>query len=151
VVVAAATADPDGSDDSATVTTPFNILGSDLGFFTLSPCRLVDTRSSALGGPTPLAAGAVRAFPVAGRCGVPPEARVIAANVTVTQPTAAGNVRVYPAGSPVPLVSSINYGAGQTRANNAIVTLSVGGEMAAKASQAAGTVHLIVDVAGYFE
>ena len=54
--------------------------------------------------------------------------------------------------SPVPTVSSINYSAGQTRGNNAVVTLDASGQMAAFVGQLAGTtVHLIVDVNGYFE
>jgi hypothetical protein len=68
----------------------------------------------------------------------------------VTEPTALGHVRLFPAGLVVPTVSSINYAAGQTRANNAIVTLNAVGELAAFVSQAQGTVHLIIDVNGYF-
>jgi hypothetical protein len=54
---------------------------------------------------------------------------------------------------PVPLVSTINYGAGQTRSNNAVVSLSGGfvGRLAVKVGQASGTVHVILDVVGYFE
>ena len=59
-----------------------------------------------------------------------------------------GHVRLFPARRVVPTVSSINYAAGQTRANNAFVTLNAVGEMAAFVSQAQGTVHLIVDVNG---
>ena len=53
---------------------------------------------------------------------------------------------------PAPTVSSINYVAGQTRANNAVVPLNASGAMAAFVGQPAGTtVHLIVDVNGYFQ
>jgi hypothetical protein len=48
-------------------------------------------------------------------------------------------------------VSSINYTAAQTRANNAIVVLNGLGELAVHCAQAAGTVHFILDVNGYFE
>jgi len=48
-------------------------------------------------------------------------------------------------------VSSINYVAGQTRANNAIAPLNGLGELAVRCSQASGTAHFILDVNGYFE
>jgi hypothetical protein len=51
----------------------------------------------------------------------------------------------------VPLASSINYSAGQTRANNAVVPLDGAGRFAVRCDQAAGSVHLLVDVNGYFE
>jgi len=66
-------------------------------------------------------------------------------------PTAAGNVRVYPAWSPVPNVSTVNYVPGQTRAGNAVIGLSPEGDLSILATQASGTVHAILDVVGYFE
>jgi hypothetical protein len=56
-----------------------------------------------------------------------------------------------PAGQPLPDTSTLNYTAGQTRANNAIVALSGSGALAVYASQDSGTVHVIVDVSGYFK
>jgi hypothetical protein len=126
---------------------------SDPGFRTITPCRLVDTRGAAgpFGGPA-LKAGVIRTFLVAEGCGVPASARAVSLNVTVTASTALGNVRLYPAGTPVPLVSNVNYAAGQTRANNAIVPLSTRGEIAVLCTQAAGTLaHVILDLNGYFE
>jgi uncharacterized repeat protein (TIGR01451 family) len=121
-------------------------------YFTLAPCRVVDTRGGApIGGPV-LHGQETRVFTLAGICGIPTTAKAISINLTVTQPGTVGNVRLLPAGQPVPNVSSINYGAGQTRANNAIVALNPSGAMAAFVAQAAGTtVHLIIDVNGYFE
>jgi hypothetical protein len=69
----------------------------------------------------------------------------------VTQPTAPGDLSLFPAGTPAPLVSAINYRAGQTRANNAIVGLSGAGALAVYCNQGSGTVHVILDVNGYFE
>jgi len=48
-------------------------------------------------------------------------------------------------------VSSVNYGAGQTRGNNAIVGLGDAGALAAFCAQSSGLSHLILDVNGYFE
>ena len=71
--------------------------------------------------------------------------------MTVTQPVAAGHLRLYPAGTALPSASTINYSVGQTLANNAIVQVGDSEQMAAFCGQATGNVHLIVDVNGYFE
>jgi uncharacterized repeat protein (TIGR01451 family) len=146
--VTAATPDPVPSNNTSTVETPFFVPAGTLDFYTLTPCRLLDTRS----GSNPFAAGSLElVFPALGPCGVPYGARAVAVNVTVTQASAPGNLRLYPMGMPVPLVSTINYGAGQTRGNNAVVSLSSYGVLAVKVVQASGTVHVIIDVFGYFE
>jgi hypothetical protein len=136
-------------DSDTSVTATFWPIG---GFFSVPPCRIVDTRGSTgtFGGPA-LVAGADRVFPLAGQCGIPATAQAVAVNLTVTQATAQGNLRLYPAGVAPPLVSSINYVAGQTRANNAIAALNSLGELAVRCSQASGTAHFILDVNGYFE
>ncbi|MGH9367047.1 MAG: right-handed parallel beta-helix repeat-containing protein [Thermoanaerobaculia bacterium] len=121
-------------------------------FHTVTPCRVVDTRSPAgpLGGPA-LWAGIERTFTLAGQCGVPPTARAVSVNVTVTQPTSPGDLRLFPSGTLPPLASTINYRAGQTRANNAIPTLGPSGGLTVRCDQAAETVHLVLDVSGYFQ
>lgn len=45
----------------------------------------------------------------------------------------------------------MNYKAGQTRANNAIVTLGGSGDVLVFVGQGGGTVQLILDVDGYFQ
>jgi len=72
-------------------------------------------------------------------------------NVTVTGPTAPGHLTLYPVGSSLPSSSTINYRAGQTRANDAIVALGPGAGVSVVCGQASGTVHVILDVNGYFE
>jgi hypothetical protein len=68
----------------------------------------------------------------------------------VTGPTDPGHLRVFPGGNPLPAVSTINYSPGQTRANNAIVPLGPGGTLDVYCGQAAGTIHFILDINGYF-
>ncbi len=115
-------------------------------FFTLDPCRALDTRLT--GGA--LACGTERNVTLVGTCGVPSGAKAVSLNVTVTQPSAAGNVRLYAAGAPPPTASNLSYSAGQTRANNAIAPLSTAGQMAVFCSPS-GTAHVVVDVNGYFK
>ncbi|MGH9367045.1 MAG: PQQ-dependent sugar dehydrogenase [Thermoanaerobaculia bacterium] len=121
-------------------------------FHTVTPCRIVDTRNPAgpYGGPA-LTAGGTRDFRLAGQCGVPPGARAVAVNVTVTLPTAVGDLRIYPAGGALPASSVINFRAGQTRANNAVLTLSPTGDISVRFDAASGGVHFLLDVNGYFE
>ncbi len=90
-------------------------------------------------------------FSLVGRCGIPSTARAIAVNLTVTQPTAGGNLRLYPADVPAPNASSLNYTAGMTRANSQVAGLSSSGALAIRCMQSAGTAHVILDVTGYFE
>jgi streptogramin lyase len=122
------------------------------GFFTLPPCRVVDTRAASgvpLGRPS-LAAGVARVFSARRLCGLPDNAIAVSFNVTVTAPSAAGDLRIFPGGGGAPLASVINYGAGQTRANNGIVPIGADGSIVVLCDQASGVVDLILDVNGYF-
>jgi hypothetical protein len=124
--------------------------GVPLKFFTLAPCRILDTRNpnGPLGGPA-LAANAARTFASAATCGIPATARALSINVTVTGGAAIGDVRLFPGSTALPLVSVINFTAGQTIASNTVLSLG-GGNLTARLDSA-GTVHLILDVNGYFE
>jgi len=118
-------------------------------FYTLAPCRILDTRDPALGGPA-LAAGSTRVFTIANLCNVPPTARSISANVTVTQPTFGGHLTLFSGGTP-PEASTINFRPDETRANNAIVPLTAAGTISVADGQSTGTTHFILDVNGYFQ
>ena len=116
---------------------------------------MLDTRQAAgaYGGPV-LSAGAGRPFAFAGRCGIPADARAVSVNVTVVNPSQGGFVRAYPGGVTAPTTSLINFSAGQIRANNAILPLAADGNgtlVFQAGFNAPGTVHLLVDVNGYFQ
>lgn len=124
----------------------------DTAFYTLAPCRVADTRQPAgeLGGPA-LAGGGTRSFPVSGSCGVPADAVAVAANVTAVGPAASGYLEVHPTGGLPSETSLINFLSGNVRSNNGILVLGVGGEVSVRPMlSAAGTVHLVLDVSGYF-
>jgi ELWxxDGT repeat protein len=121
-------------------------------YHTLKPCRLVDTRGpgAPLGGPA-LVARRARVFEAAGHCDLPPDARALAANVTVTGAGADGHLRILPTGQALPTTSTLNYRSGETRANNAVLSLDALGRFSVFTAQPPGTTaHLIVDVSGYF-
>jgi photosystem II stability/assembly factor-like uncharacterized protein len=138
-------------DAARSVSAEFVPTASGGGFYTVTPCRAVDTRDGAKGGPGPLVGGTDTSFSLAGVCGIPASAVAVSVNVTAAQPDAGGHVRVYAAGTPRPTASVVNYVSGQTRANNAIVAPGTDGKITVYVSQAAGAVHVIVDVNGYFE
>ena len=130
--------------------TPVGVPGAT--FYTLTPCRIADTRlpNGPQGGPA-LIAGASRNFPVGGICGVSPTAKSVAVNVTVVNATAIGNLTLYPAGTSPPLASTLNYRASTARANNAVVPLGTSGAISVLCSMPSGTADFILDVTGYFE
>ncbi|MFI5197523.1 MAG: hypothetical protein ACHQJD_02795 [Thermoanaerobaculia bacterium] len=123
-------------------------------FHTLTPCRAFDSRNAS--GPDAAApaleSGAARVFPLGGRCAIPTTAKALSANVTVTEPAAAGSLVLYPGNEPVPLASMVSFRRGQTRGSNAIIKIAGDGSGTVGISNTApGTVHFVVDVNGYFE
>jgi len=130
---------------------PEGVTPSPSSFYTLAPCRLVDTRNATgpFGGPA-FAAGETRSYTVAsGACGVPADARAVAVNVTVTSPTSAGALTLFPGSGVAPVATTISFAAGRTRANNALIGLTAG-VLSVTNRQESGSVHVIVDVSGAF-
>jgi uncharacterized repeat protein (TIGR01451 family) len=143
--------DPTPGDNSDSDATPV-ITGY---FYPLTPCRIVDTRDpdGPSGGPA-LSGGSARSFAVAGGCGVPADATAVSINVTIVEPTADGALRLYPTGLTPPLVSTINFSAGQIRANNAVMSLEgipPGGIDVQTDMVGPGSAHFLLDVTGYFK
>ena len=117
-------------------------------YYTLTPCRLVDTRAAQA---PALGSFERRVWAVVGRCNVPSAAKALALNVTVTGATSAGHVRLAP-GNGITEASALNFSPGLTRANNAVALLATddSGRIAVT-NQSGGVVHLILDVSGYFQ
>ena len=122
-----------------------------LTFYTLAPCRVLDTRQAPgpYGGPA-LAPGSPRSFVLAGQCGIPSVAKSVAVNLTAVAPGTAGYLVAYPTGGAVPASSALNFGAGQTRANSAVLPLSAGGAVTLQ-NGASGSVNVLMDVTGWFQ
>ena len=121
-------------------------------FYGVSPCRLVDTRNAGEG--PALGANTTRDFQVQGKCGVPVGAKAASLNVTVVGPASRGHLRVFPSGTALPTISTINFQGGEPAlANGAIVPLSTNANDLSVFTfflSGAGTTHLILDVTGYF-
>jgi len=80
--------------------------------------------------------------------GLPAGTTAVALNVTVTNPTAPSYLTVYPAGQGRPIASNLNFVTGQTIAN--LVIARVGTANRVTFYNAAGTVDVIADLAGYY-
>jgi len=134
------------------VTATFALAPPGTDFYTVAPCRVLDSRQ-VLGpwGGTPLAAGQERILTLGGACDVPVTAQAVSINVTAVDATADGHLRIFPASTPRTTTSVVNFRAGLTRANNAIVRLGSGAAVTLFSGQPAGTVHVVVDVNGWFE
>jgi uncharacterized repeat protein (TIGR01451 family) len=153
-------ADADGRNDATGVSddpgaagttdpTPITVGLEKLGFYTIVPCRVADTRNTA-----PLTSGATRTFNIAGTCGIPSTARAVAANLTVVGATGAGVLVVWKSGTAMPGTSNLNFKVGSVRGNNAILSLGAGAvdaQATVGGSGGSGTLQLILDVSGYFQ
>src|SRR5439155_5378952 len=118
----------------------------------LTPARILDTRIG-LGSPTlPIRNAETRAIQITGRGNVPAsDVSAVVMNVTVTGPTAAGYLTVYPMGVTRPVASNLNFVAGQTVPNLVEVAVGDGGtvDLFAEFAGGAGRADVIFDVAGW--
>jgi outer membrane protein assembly factor BamB len=130
---------------------PSSLAGTFVG---ISPARLLDTRP---GGSTVdgqgsghgvIGAGQTVVVPVAGRGGVPAGAAAVVVNLTEASATAPGYLTVYPAGSPMPGTSNLNFAAKHVNAVEATLALGISGGVAVY--NRAGNVSAVMDVVGYY-
>ncbi|HYU32438.1 MAG TPA: ExeM/NucH family extracellular endonuclease [Thermoanaerobaculia bacterium] len=138
--------DPSPGNNSATDSDTVSNLGDS---FTVTPCRAVDTRAS-----TPLQDGVPRTFALHGVCGIPPTAKVVVLNVTIVAPTGSGDLTIYAGDAAAPAFPTMQFPVIGARSLFVVVPLSqdAAGEVAVQASVAgSGTVHVVLDVLGYFE
>ncbi len=121
------------------------------------PVRICDTRS---GNPSQLTGGAAQCngrtltpqvpleVQVAGVGAVPAGGLTAAVlNVTVTNPASPGYLTVYPAGSPAPPTSNLNFTSNETVANQVQVGLGASGAVMVLAS---AQTDVVIDLVGYF-
>ncbi len=115
-------------------------------FYTLPPCRIIDTRSGDGG---MLQAGVERDYTIPPNCGVPSTATAYSFNVTVIPaPGGLDYLTVWPKGENQPYVSTLNDNTGTVVANAAIVP--AGADNATAFYPHNNNTDLLVDVDGYF-
>ena len=121
-------------------------------FRAVDPVRVLDTRAAVgSAGTAPVGAGGVVQLALAGTRGIPAGASAVALTVTAVAPTAQTDVRVYPGGgdpADVPRVSNVNASGGAPVPNLVVVRLGPDGTV--RLRNAAGQVHLLADLAGYY-
>jgi Cysteine-rich secretory protein family len=119
--------------------------GPAVGFQPLTPARVVDTRESV--GATQLLGGVTKTIQITGHGGVPTGASAVSANLTVVGPVGAGYLTVWNCSAVRPVVSTVNFAAGEVTPNAATVPLDANGRLCVYANS---TTHLVIDVNGYF-
>lgn len=124
-------------------------------FYSVIPCRLIDTRrgDGPTGGPL-LTAGVIRSFPVKGVCGIPSTARQVAVNITLMGATDNGFLVAWPYNTAKPATSNLNAQAGSWAiANGALLSIAPDPKLGISVLYMAktGTTHLVIDVTGYLQ
>lgn len=123
--------------------------GTGLNFYTLTPCRIADTRdpNGTWGGPL-LGAGLTRSFPLPeSGCGLPSSADVYSLNMTVVPQGPLRHLAVWPTGQRQPMVSTLNSPRGIPVANTTLVSAGANGSIEVFALEAT---DLVIDINGYF-
>jgi hypothetical protein len=129
----------------------FTIDGGAAGYESLTPTRLIDTRSDLtyhVGTQTTFGDSNDPRTVVVTDGHVPADARALVATVTVVNPDSASDLEVWPAGAAKPNVSNLNYLPGQIVSN--LVTVEIGTSGAINLRNQNGTVDVIIDVVGYY-
>jgi len=122
------------------------------GFYSVAPCRVVDTRNASgpQGGPA-LAGSQTRIFPIAGSCGIPSSAVAVSANLTVIA-NGGGFLSLFPGNAFFLGTSNLNFAAGQVRATNGMLMLATDGSGGVGVLNSASTAtNFVLDVNGYFQ
>jgi hypothetical protein len=112
-------------------------------FYTLAPCRVIDTRNPA--GSLPFS----DTLPInigSSGCGAPSTAQAYALNATVVPAGILQYLTLWPNGQALPVVSTLNADATAVTSNMALLP-TTDGSVNAYASQ---PTYLILDIAGYF-
>ncbi|MCU1396842.1 MAG: hypothetical protein JWM34_5270, partial [Ilumatobacteraceae bacterium] len=108
------------------------VVAAPIGFYPLTPVRIVDTRPDQPQGVVPVTqqkfgGGTILRVLIAGSAGVPPSgAGAVSLNVTAVDPDGPGYVTVFPCGTQ-PLASNLNFVTGQTVPNAVIAPVSADG------------------------
>jgi hypothetical protein len=113
-------------------------------FQALTPKRFLDTRDAVAAG-----RDSVVSFQVGGANGIPVNAAAVVFNLTVAQANSFGYITAYASGTTRPVVSSVNFIAGQIVPNSVIVPVGQDGRINLF-NRSADSTHLVADVSGYF-
>ena len=121
---------------------PASSASNPLSLYTLTPCRILDTRETngSFDGTLPVAV-------VGSQCGMPPSTQAFVLNATVVPDESLGYLSLWPEGLTQPTVSTLNALDGAVTSNMAIVPSGGQGAINAFASN---DTELILDISSYF-
>ena len=119
-------------------------------FVPIDPVRVLSSRDG-VGLSGPFSANVARSLQIGGVLGIPADAVAVTGNLTVTLQTQAGFLAVTPKPNNSPSTSTLNFPAGDNRANNITSPLATDGKISIVYKATNGkTAHVILDVTGYF-
>ena len=148
----------------------FAFIGSDavdLVYTPVSPCRLIDTRTSE-GGTGPIASGGTKNFIVYGvtsyafqggnasDCGITAGSNVaaVAVNFTAVSPTGAGYLTAYPYGTTKPLAATLSYNTGEVTVSGFAVVKNSQTLLPSRISDlsiySSTATEVVADIVGYY-
>ncbi len=121
-----------------------------LTYYSLAPCRILDTRNPTgpYGGPA-LGALGRRTFAVLGQCSIPADTKALTVNLTAVNPVSYGDLKLFGGHGTAPNAIALKFRPGLTRAGQAMVQV-IGGEVTIEGTQTAGAVDVLLDVSGVF-
>jgi type II secretory pathway pseudopilin PulG len=145
-----------GATSSATIDIIIDVTGyytpdtTGYGYVQYGPRRILDTRDgTGLAGK--FQSRIPRTIRVAGEAGLPATGIVaVVGNVTIVRPNYSGYVFVGPTATSSPTSSTVNFPAGDIRANNFVVPLNGDGTIAAVYYSYGGDTDIVIDISGYF-
>ncbi len=137
-------------------------LGAGGEYHALTPARIFDSRPGLAGsendvaplGAKPISSGGstfdIQLLGLGGIPTSPSDVLGVVANIVVVEPTAQGYLNAYGAAEPAGTAAIINFVAGQTVPNLAIVRPGAGGKLTIKLAAGVGAANVVVDVFGWF-
>ncbi|MEU9145721.1 hypothetical protein [Streptomyces sp. NPDC048349] len=121
--------------------------GSD--FTPYGPTRLLDTRSGIGAAKAKVAPYSTARVQIAGNGSIPAGVTAVVLNLTVTNTASGGHVTAFPSGTERPITSNVNFVAGQTVPNLAVVPVGADGYVELY-NGGWESIDLIADVTGYY-
>ncbi len=129
-------------------------------YVAINPCRVVDTR---VGGGGQFGPNVTRNYQIGGTgsgfatqggkangCGIPDGAKAVEASVTAVIPIGNGFFRAWPAGTPAPNATFLNFTKSEGVTNTGALTLAATGTQDLTVKNFGGPSHYVIDVQGYF-
>ena len=117
-------------------------VASTLGFYPITPCRVLDTRSGQY-----LVGGQQYTYPVSGLCNIPSGATAYSLNFTAVPHQPLGYLTAWPTGQTQPLAATLNAPTGTITANASLLEAGTSGDIDVFASN---DTDLVIDANGYF-